>query len=44
MVDIIELQMLPEEKPAIDLGHCDSCTCATGDFQSNPFCTMGQTN
>jgi hypothetical protein len=41
MVDIVQLQMLPEEEPTDDMIGCCSraCTCGTGELNSNPFCT-----
>jgi hypothetical protein len=44
MVDIVELQMLPEEEPTQEFICCtNGCTCATGELASNPFCTNGYT-
>jgi hypothetical protein len=44
MVDILSLQMLPEEKPSVDRHRCcNGCTCGTGELGSNPFCPNSYT-
>ena len=45
MVDLIQLQMLPEEDPTDDMiGCCPlACTCGTGELNSNPFCGTNAT-
>ena len=45
MVDIIQLQMLPEDEPIDDMiGCCPvACTCGTGELNSDPFCATDHT-